>query len=179
MLKLSGRWKHHRLQAPGDIQFRAHAQILLFQLLVEGSNLRICSFYFLLGGFERRDVMGNAECADNFALFVSQRHFGRQGPMPVAIRLFQRHKRFACSDDLLLLFIFAERLLFRKKVEIPLSNNLVGMANPHASCQRAIDFGEAALPVFKIDKIRNILHKRVEDIFLIRQFFRMFPHLPH
>ena len=145
------RGKHHLLQTPGDIEFRAHAQIFLMQLLVEHLNFRIRFFDLLLGELERRNIMRNAERANNLAMFVAQRHFGGQRPTSVQVRLFIRQYRLPCPQNLLLLFILRTRLVFRKKIKIAFANHLSRFLISHRVGMSAIRLRNPAFAIFKVD----------------------------
>ena len=79
-------------------------------------------FEFGLGLLERRDVLRNAESADDLAVLVAPGHLGGDAPGDFAVGLRRAFDfaddRFAGADDFLFVFVRGAGALFGEGVEI-------------------------------------------------------------
>ena len=164
--------QHHLLNAAGNVEFRAHAEVLLLQLLVQHVNFDIGFFDLLLRDFQGRDVAGHAERADDFAVFIAQRHFRRQRPAAARVRLFQIQNRLPGADNLLFLLIFHARQLFREKIKIRFAHHFGGITESHARGDLWIRPHNAAVAVFEIHAHGDIEHERIKNVVLPGEFRR-------
>jgi len=68
-----------------------------------------------------RDVVRDAERADDAAVLVAQRHLGGQGPAVDPAGFLQIQDRPAGADDFLFMRVLDPRLLLGKEVEVGLA----------------------------------------------------------
>ena len=102
-----------------------------------------------------RDVARDAEGADDRAVAIAERHFGRRDPRLMTIGpdlvFFMVDQRLAGLDDSLFVRLRVVRFFFRKKVTIRLAERFVGAIKLQQVRERLIDSQEASAAVLKED----------------------------
>ena len=128
--------------------------------------------------FARGDVPGDAEGADDAAVLVAERHLGRRDPgdlaaAPGLLLLLADHGLLGLHDGPLVVPRLAGVLL-GEEVEIRLAHHLGRVAQAEPVGQGLVDADEAALGILEVDRVRDGVHERVEQVtFLADRLLRL------
>ena len=122
---------------------------------------------FLFRFDARGDVAAHAHQSDDLALGIAQRNFRCEqmqlGAIVIDGPLFAIQQRLARFDDRA--FVVVELLsdIAREKVEVRLAEHLFRGGTHHATAH-VVREQEAGLGVLDVDRIRQAVHQRVQDL---------------
>ena len=115
-----------------------------------------------------RDVAGDAERADDPAFLVVQRQLGRGDPgfAPVGpgLSFFLVDQRLARLHHLLLVRPGLLHVFLGEEIGIARADGLGGVAEPETGGQGPVDPDEAALGIFEVDVVREVVHQGVQQV---------------
>ena len=143
--------------------------VLLARLAASAASLaaRRASASRILHG----DVLRNAECAHNMARVVQQWQLGRGAPGRIAVGpgflLHLGDDALPGAEDFLFVGQGFQRVLVGEEIEVRLVDGVVGVGQVDITGHGLVNADEAALRVFEVDVVRQVVHQRVEQVALL------------
>ena len=137
----------------------------------------------LFGLLELSDVLGYAECADDFAVLVAKRHLGGQSPGDAAVvpgfLLGPADDRLAGANDELFVVECDLGMFGREKVEVRFTDRFFGILEAEFFAQGLADFGKARLSVLEVNVVGDVVEEGAQQIAFVGQGLLHFPALGH
>ena len=122
--------------------------------------------------FQFRDVAADADEADDLPGFVAQRDFGGENLRPptllVGVRLIFVDERLA-PENLVLVGPKRFAVMFRIKIFIPFSEQIVREFTPHVAGHPVIGHQETPVKILHINIIRQVVNEGAQQIPFVKQ----------